>query len=145
VATVDVLPGGEGIANYANKILLVDAEVDAEGVPAGGPLLVNLQWRALRAMTKDYTVFVQVVGPDGQLYGQVDSWPVQGARPTGGWDVGEELWDSYQVYVDADAPNGEYRVIVGWYLLADMSRLPVVDAQGREIGDYIRVDTFALP
>jgi len=145
VARVDVLPGGEGIATYDNKILLVDAEVDAEGVPAGGPLFVKLQWRALQAMTEDYTVFVQVIGPDGQLYGQVDSWPVQGARPTGGWVVGEELWDPYQVYVDADAPSGEYRVIVGWYLLADMSRLPVIDAQGREVGDYIRVDTFALP
>ncbi len=145
VGTITVLPGGEGLANYDDKILLLDAEVDATGVPAGGPLLVDLRWRALRAMTRDYTVFVQVIGPDGKLYGQIDSWPVQGARPTTDWEVGEEIPDSYRVYVGADGPRGEYQVIVGWYLLADMSRLPTLDVQGRESGDYIAVGTFSLP
>jgi hypothetical protein len=145
VGTVDVLASGEGLANYDDKILLLDAEVDAGDVPAGGPLHVRLRWRTLREMTKNYTVFVQVLGPDGKLYGQADSWPVQGARPTRGWEAGEALQDPYQLYVDTDGPGGEYRVIVGWYLLADMSRLPVLNAEGAEIGDHVVVGSFSLP
>jgi hypothetical protein len=145
IGQVDVLSEDEGLANYDDKIMLLDADVNAEGVPAGGPLQVRLRWRALRAMQADYTVFVQILGPDGKLYGQADSWPVQGARPTSGWMVGEELWDSYQIYVDTEGPSGDYRVIVGWYLLADMSRLSVLNAEGQGVGDHIVVDVFLLP
>ncbi len=142
---VRVGPANVGLANFEGKILLLAATMDATEVPAGGRLHVRLRWRALREMAHDYTVFVQVVGPDGQLYGQVDSWPVHGTRPTGGWATGEELDDAYDFYVKADAPPGTYRVIVGWYLLADMHRLPVVDAQGRARGDFYTVGTFTLP
>lgn len=145
IGTVNVLPGGKGLANYDNRILLLDAEVNAEGIPAGGPLQVQLQWRALRAMQKDYTVFVQVLGPDGKLYGQADSWPVQGARPTHGWGAGEEIRDTYEIYVDTDRPSGDYQVIVGWYLLADMSRLSVLDPGGQVVGDHVVVGSFTLP
>jgi len=36
-------------------------------------------------------------------------------------------------------------VIVGWYLLADMTRLPVVDNEGNAIGDSVELGTFSLP
>ncbi|MGC9348508.1 MAG: hypothetical protein ACP5JG_10260, partial [Anaerolineae bacterium] len=145
VGFMTVAPADIGLANYGGNVLLLDAELDAGDVPAGGQLRLNLVWRALQEMTKDYTVFVQVLGPDGKLYGQVDSQPVQGARPTSGWSEGEELRDAYAFYVDAGGPAGVYRVIVGWYLLEDMTRLPVVDAEGREVGDYYEVGSFTLP
>jgi hypothetical protein len=145
IGEVHVGPSNVGLANFANQILLLDAELDAGGVPAGGPLSIDLRWRDLRAMDRDYTVFVQIVGPDGKLYGQADSWPVQGARPTGGWAVGEEISDPYRLNLAADAPPGRYQVIVGWYLLADMSRLPVVDAGGRAVGDFYVVGAITLP
>jgi hypothetical protein len=138
-------PSNAGLANFDDQIVLVDAALDAHDVPAGGQLAVRLTWRGLRAMKQDYTVFVQVLGADGQLYGQVDSWPVQGARPTHGWQVGETLHDEYRFYLKPDTPAGAYRVIVGWYLLADMHRLPLLDAQGRIIGDAYTVGTFTLP
>lgn len=141
---IAVGPAAAGLANFADAILLLDAEIEAGDVPAGGQLAVTLTWRGLRAMERDYTVFVQALGPDGQVYGQADSWPVQGARPTGGWSPGEEVADAYRLYLREGAPPGEYRVIVGWYLLADMSRLPVVDAEGRTVGDFYEAGTFDL-
>ncbi len=142
---VRVGPSNVGAANFDNRILLVSAAVDAGDVPAGGQLHADLIWRGLRAMDEDYTVFVQVVGPDGKLYGQVDSWPVQGARPTSGWAAGEELRDTYHLYLQEEMPPGEYRVIAGWYLLADMRRLPVLGASGGAIGDYYEAGRFTLP
>lgn len=141
---VNVLPSNVGLANFANQVTLLDATLNASAVPAGGQLQVNLRWRGLRAWAHDYTVFVQVVGPDGQLYGQADSWPVQGARPTSGWAAGEEIVDPYRLYLRENAPPGEYTVIVGWYLLADMSRLPLVDSTGQTIGDYYAVGHFTV-
>jgi hypothetical protein len=140
-----VSPAESGLADFAGLISLLDARVETAGVEAAGPLLVDLTWRAQRRPDHDYTVFVQVIGPDGQLYGQVDSWPVQGTRPTSSWEAGEIVEDGYEFYVDADAPPGDYGIIVGWYLLADMTRLPVVDADGREVADHWQVGAFTLP
>ena len=137
-------PSAAGLANFADAIVLLDAEINAGDVPAGGQLAVTLTWRGLRAIERNYTVFVQALGPDGQVYGQADSWPVQGARPTGGWSPGEEVVDAYRFYLREGTPPGEYRVIVGWYLLADMSRLPVMDAGGRTVGDFYDVGGFTL-
>ncbi len=145
LAEVNVGPSNAGLANFDQRILLVNAEVDASAVPAGGQLAVDLRWRALREMAHDYTVFVQVIGPDGQLYGQVDSWPVQGTSPTSQWRVGEEIDDRYRFYVAPDALSGEHQVIVGWYRLADMHRLPVRNQAGQIIGDFYTVGTFEIP
>ena len=134
-----------GLANFDSRIVLIDAAFDAEAALAGGELRIDLRWRGMRALDKDYTVFVQVVGPDGALYGQADSWPVQGARPTSGWQVGEEIEDVYRLYLKKNAPAGEYRIIAGWYLLADMGRLPTVDAAGASTGDFYTVGTFTVP
>ncbi|MGC9520882.1 MAG: glycosyltransferase family 117 protein [Anaerolineae bacterium] len=145
LGTVTVTPVQIGLADFDQRILLVESTFDAEAVPAGGPLHVDLTWRATQSIGQNYTVFVQVIGPDGQLYGQVDSWPVQGARPTSEWRLGEQIRDPYTLYVDTDGPPGDYRVITGWYLLADMTRLPVVDSDGREIGDSYEIGSFELP
>jgi hypothetical protein len=90
-------------------------------------------------MDQDYTVTIQLVGPDGQVRGQVDSWPVQGTRPTSGWASGDSFSDAYQVALAPDAPPGQYRLIVGWYLLATMERLPVVDPMGHPVADHVVV------
>ncbi len=145
ITTVEVGAAGAGLATYAGHVLLREAEVDAAGVPAGGPLYARLRWRALEAMMHDYTVFVQLIGPDGQVYGQADSWPAQGGRPTSGWRPGEEVIDPHSFYVRPDGPSGDYRVIAGLYLLADMTRLPVIDAAGNPVADFYEIGRFSLP
>jgi len=142
LATVKVIPAQEGLANFAHLVLLLDAEVGRANVRPGGTIPVALRWRALRAMDEDYTVFVHLVGPDGRLHGQVDMWPVQGSYPTSQWTPGEELTDLYEVRLAPDAPPGHYQVQVGWYLLATMQRLQIVNAEGRPISDSFIVGEF---
>jgi hypothetical protein len=144
ITRVTVNPADSDIANYDNRLLLTVAEVDESGIYAGGALSVSLQWRGLRTIENDYTMFLQVIGPDGKIYGQVDSWPQQGGRPTSGWIVGEEIYDTYNVYIKGGAPRGQYSIILGWYLLADMHRLPVVDGTGQAINDFYTLGTFTL-
>ena len=144
LAQIHVVPSNEGIVNYDNRLVLKDANWSYEGIPAGGPLSVSIVWRGLQVIDKDYTMFLQIIGPDGQIYGQVDSWPQQGGRPTSGWRVGEEIQDAYTVYLKQDAPPGQYDVILGWYLLADMRRLPIITDSGQIMSDFYKLVTFTI-
>ncbi len=141
---ITVGPSTAGLANFGGQVLLVDAALDAANPAPGATLPLTLRWRALRALTENYTVFAQIVGPEGKLYGQVDSWPSYGTRPTGGWRSGEEIDDPYSITLAPDAPPGEYQVIVGWYLLGTMERLAVLDAGGQAMGDYYVVGRFTV-
>jgi hypothetical protein len=129
----------EGLANYANLLTLVSAEVGPASARAGDTIGATFRWRALKAIEQDYTEFVQLVGPDGRLHGQVDAWPVQGTRPTSEWAPGDEVVDRHAVRLDGDAPPGRYQVHVGWYLLETMERLPVLGADGHPVGDSLVV------
>ncbi|MGC9394688.1 MAG: glycosyltransferase family 117 protein [Anaerolineae bacterium] len=144
LGNITVGPSATGLANFGGQVMLVDAALDAANPAPGATLPLMLRWRALRALTENYTVFAQIVGPEGKLYGQVDSWPVYGTRPTGGWRSGEEINDPYQLNLAPDAPPGEYQVIIGWYLLGTMERLAVLDANGQAVGDYYVVGRFTV-
>jgi hypothetical protein len=135
MVTVDVLAAREGLAAFGDRVLLLDAEVEKDAASPGELIPVRLRWRGLRPMDDDYTVFVHLVGPDGRLRGQVDSWPVHGSYPTSQWSPGSDVSDPYEIRLDADAPAGEYRVEVGWYLLETMERLRVVDETGEPVAD----------
>ncbi len=128
-----------GGAAFGGRVALVEARLDTAATTPGGLVQVSLTWQGLRAMTEDYTVFVQALGPDGRLYGQDDTWPVAGTFPTSQWLPGERVEDVHRLTLRADAPPGRYRVIAGWYLLATMARLPVRDERGNDVGDFVEV------
>jgi hypothetical protein len=137
-----VQPEPESRAAFGGRMALVDARLDTAATVPGGLVQVSLIWRGLSPMVEDYTVFVQALGPDGQLYGQDDSWPVAGTFPTSQWNPGEVVLDTHRFVLRADAPPGQYRVIVGWYLLSTMGRLPVRDVGGRDVADFVEVDVL---
>jgi hypothetical protein len=127
----------EGAAIYDNQILLRRAVLGTPTVERGGLVEVNLQWQALTTIGEDYTVFVHLVGPDGALHGQVDYWPQGGTLGTSQWRPGQVIDDPYRVPVAGDAPPGEYSVHIGFYLLATLERLPVLNADGQPVDDKL--------
>lgn len=128
-----------GATNFDDKIALVTATVDAAGLVSGGQLPVTLTWQGLAEMSEDYTVFVQVLDAADRIVGQVDAWPVQGTFPTSQWRPGETVIDPYLVQLSPDMGPGDYRVIVGFYLLATGQRLTVVDAAGNAVDDKVEL------
>ncbi len=141
LGTVEVsgVPLPQGATNFADKIALLDIAIADTQMQAGGQLPLTLTWQGLAPLAEDYTVFVQVLDTNDRIVGQVDAWPVQGTRPTSQWRPGETIRDPYTVQLAADLPSGEYRLIVGWYLLADLRRLPVLDASGTPVDDKVVV------
>ena len=134
-----------GAINFDNQALLTDWSVDRAEMRPGERIEVRLTWRGLKEWEDDYTVTVQLIGPDGRLHGQVDAWPVQGTLPTSAWQAGQTVTDAYLVTLQPDAPGGRYRVEVGWYLLGTLRRLPVVNANGRPVEDRFVIGEFAVP
>jgi hypothetical protein len=134
----------EGAYNFDGRLLLTQASLQTAHTTPGGTVEVRLGWQALQTMVEDYTVFVHLLGPDGQVHGQVDSWPVSGTRATSTWAPGEAVDDRYAVRVDSDAPPGAYAVEIGLYLLSTGERLPVLNAAGEPVADSVLVEGLQI-
>jgi hypothetical protein len=109
----------------------------------GNSFDLRLQWHVRRFIHEDYTTFVQVIGPDNSILTQADSRPLNGFVPTSYWSPRQEMADTYKIQLPPDAPAGDYRLVVGWYDLETMSRLPMTQ-DGNGIGDAYQVATFSV-
>jgi hypothetical protein len=99
----------------------------------GGTLSLTLYWQGDAPTDIDYTVFVHLVGPDGQNHGQLDYQPGGGSTPTTSWAPGQVVIDDLALPVDGGAPAGTYMIAVGMYDAASGGRLPMVDASGNRL------------
>lgn len=126
-------------ANFNNVIALLGYDLSANELKAGESLTVTLYWKATGKMEKPYTVFVQLLGEAPPPVAQKDAQPLNGARPTQTWVVGEFLTDPYTLEIKSDVPPGQYKILIGWYDASDptFARLQVIDAQGNGVGDFV--------
>ena len=147
LGTVQVsgIPVPEGATNFGDLIALRQVSIDETVLVPGNTLAVQIEWQALAPIPDDYTVFVQILTADDQLVGQVDSWPLQGTLPTTAWETGKIVADPYQIPLAADLPSGNYRLIIGFYRLADLQRLPVVDINGQPLDDKYEIEGLIVP
>jgi 4-amino-4-deoxy-L-arabinose transferase-like glycosyltransferase len=126
-------------ASFADKILLLGADLGPDPVARGAPLEVILYWKALAEMDVPYTVFVHLLDPSGQVAAGHDGVPADGTRPTTGWVPGEFITDVHSVSIPADLVAGEYVVEVGLYDAgtAGLPRLPIVGDEGQAEADRV--------
>jgi 4-amino-4-deoxy-L-arabinose transferase-like glycosyltransferase len=121
----------------ADSIAFLGFDLSSDEIQAGTPISLTLYWQPVAPVDKPYTVFVHLLGPDGQVWAQQDNPPGKGALPTSGWLPGEYVADSYQLVVTPETPAGEYRLEVGMYDPATGERLPTANAAGLPLGDRI--------
>jgi len=131
--------------NYEDKIALLNVELANTQLQPGGQLPLTLHWQSLATMDQDYTVFIQVLNEQDQIVGQVDAWPLQGTLPTSQWTPGQTITDPYLVQLNNNLPSGSYRLLIGWYLLADARRLPVFDDKGNPVDDKLVLPDLFMP
>ena len=124
------------------------AESSSDRAAPGQMMNLVLQWRAVEPPKSDYTVFTQLVGPDGLVWGQQDNQPQGGRYPTTSWAVGQPVVDRYDLALRPDAPAGQYRLLIGMYELETGQRLSAVAAPLRKQGttaDGTRLLADAIP
>lgn len=116
---------------WDHALRLLDSRVAQTEVAAGDWLRFTLVWQAEQQPLKtDLTVFTQLLGPDGRVWGQWDNQPKGGWYSTSLWLPGQAVSDDYAFQIGADAPAGTYRLIAGLYNSATLVRLPVQTSAG---------------
>ncbi len=119
-------------AKLGDTIQLVgyDFMIDHQSSP-DGQLFLTLYWEAINKPQLNYTVFTQLIGPDGRVWSQQDNQPQAGRYPTTAWQEGRVV-DRYSLNLSDDMPSGQYILITGMYDLNSGQRLPV-EAEGQRL------------
>ncbi|MCS6846938.1 MAG: glycosyltransferase family 39 protein [Anaerolineae bacterium] len=118
---------------FGEQITLVGVRGRAQPYYPGDAVTLDLIWRADRTPRADYTVFMHLRrADDGSQIAAFDSPPVNGAAPTSRWTPGAIITDTRAVPIPADAPPGEYNVVIGWYSYPTFERLTIDGGEATE-------------
>lgn len=131
-------------AQFGDAIKLLGYHLDSNEAQAGGKIGLTLYWQALATPAENYTVFNQLIGSDGQIWGQFDSPPVGNAWLTSTWLPGEIVVDDRTIPVYADAPAGEYILAIGLYTPDDGVRVSVLMDGRSQPNDQLILTTITL-
>ena len=110
-------------------------DLKADSIAADRPLDLTLYWRTLNVepITTTYTVFAQLIAPDGHLVAQHDAPPYPS---TTAWVPGEIISDRHTLKIVDPTYRGPVTLIVGWYNSATIVRVPVKGG-----GDFVTLAT----
>jgi len=138
----DLQPSNPTQANLGGKMELRGSDLSPGVGQPGSDLEVTLYWQALAPMDRDYTVFVHMAGPDGQLVAQHDGQPWwEVSLPTSTWQPGEELRDQHVLKLPPDLAPGTYSLQVGVYYWETLERLPVMENDA-PVRDYVELGSL---
>jgi hypothetical protein len=106
--------------SFADQITLLGFDIN----PKSKIVNLKLYWRADSLPPADYTVFIHLLDPLGNLVAQFDSPPAAGAYPTSLWDPGQIIADEIIIPLPSEL-SGSYELIVGMYDFKSGVRLTV--------------------
>ena len=87
-------------AQFGESVALLGYDLRADGLGPGRYVDVTLYWRALRPMSVDYTLALQLAAPapgDTRTLLNFNTWPGSGNLPTSAWRVGPVMMDRYRL------------------------------------------------
>lgn len=117
-------------AQLGEAIELTGFDVNSNFSDTPKTVSLRLFWQSTAPIETEYTIFSQLLGPDGQVWAQQDNPPQGGRYPTTAWAEIDMVVDRYHLTLRDGAPLGEYRLLVGMYDPASVERLPVlIDGQ----------------
>lgn len=117
------------VVRVGSEFRFLGYDLSSVQVVPGQTLTVTAYWRAVTPPSLNYQVFVHLVGPDGQLYGQSDKLNPAGF-PTMRWPTDQYVRDEHALVVRPDAPSGVYQLKVGLWNQSTGQRVPVYAADG---------------
>jgi uncharacterized membrane protein len=128
-----------------DSLSLVGHSVRRTSLRAGDAVRITLWWQRTARMEMDYTAFVHILRPDGQILVQQDRLLQSGNRPTSKWRAGEVVSQDSQLLLPSNAEPGQYIVTTGVYYWRTGERLPVCDAEGQRLAnDAITLGTITV-
>jgi len=136
---------GDAMAIRGYRIDLSDSDGLVHMRP-GGSVVVTLDMLSLKVFGggEQETAFVHLLDSHGKLQAQHDELAGGPSHPTPRWIRGEPVRQAFAMSLPPDAPPGDYRFETGFYQLATMQRLPLLDATGERRGDALQFGSVAV-
>jgi hypothetical protein len=107
---------GTPLARFGEGIMLRAALVQPLPCPVRPcPATLRLVWEAAVPLERSWTVFVHLVGREGQILAQADGLPAGGLFPTTSWAPGERIVDERRVQPPVPLPPQPLRLLIGLY------------------------------
>lgn len=146
-ATTGLTTSAESPIRFGDAIELIGYRVHPDRLSPGGTLEVDLDWRAIRPIERNWAVSLGVVGDGDSTLAKVQTWPQGGRAPTTGWLPGRLYHDRY--VLSPRWTSAEPQLASVWLDLYDASvlggpSLSVSDSGGRQIGNGIIVGQVKL-
>jgi hypothetical protein len=126
---------------FEQGIRLTGYTLAGASVHSGQPVVLTLYWQVEAPPARRYKVFAQLLDGQDRLWGQLDSEPGNGARPTTSWQPGAPIPDSYGMVVLPGTAPQDLRLVVGLYDAATGARLKLAAAGG---GDSVTLGTLRV-
>ncbi len=125
-------PSAERLASFSevngSGELVLTAGAVGEAIQPESYAVIDLRWQVGRPLSRDWSLFVHLVTPDGVIVGQRDVYPGGGKLATSDLRVGDSWDNPVAIWVPlmAYAPM-TLDVVVGWYDLKTGERLRQAD------------------
>jgi hypothetical protein len=126
-------------ARFDGSLSLLGRQLGQDRVSAGDWLRFSLVWQAEQPLDSELTVFTQLIGPDGQVWGQRDNRPGGGWYDVSQWPLDVSVIDDYAFQIETGAPPGLYRLIAGLYHSDNLERLRVESGD-----DFVEIGTVLV-
>ena len=112
------------VAQFGKAIQLtyLDAHV------TDGAIHITATWQAGQQPTADHTLFIHLYHEGQENAEPIAQLDVQPCYPTGKWQPGEALPETYTLPLPADLSPGTYTLAFGWYTWPSFARLPLVES-----------------
>jgi hypothetical protein len=118
-----------------SSILLTGYSISPAGpLHPGETITVDLQFLATRPIVGDYTVKVDLIGPNWAWRVQSDATPAGGAIPTLKWIAGSRIADRHTLTLPADAQPGSAQLALAMYDAFTQQNLPLLDPELAALG-----------
>ncbi len=118
---------------------LTAVEVSTLEARAGGTVPIALQWAAAGSTERSMTVFAHLIDDEDYLWGQRDSVPGGGLRPTTTWVAGAQYTDRIGLPILRGTPSGELDIEIGLYDPTTGNRARTTSGR-----DYVRFGSIAV-
>jgi len=108
------LPPAEPVV-FADGLALIDYDISTVTAKPGQPILIYLYWQGQAQPESDYSAFLHLVAPSGDIIGQADYLLGGWFNPTSHWLEGQIVGAPSLVFIPTDSLPGDYRLQVGAY------------------------------
>ncbi|MHB0875319.1 MAG: 6-pyruvoyl-tetrahydropterin synthase-related protein [Anaerolineae bacterium] len=125
----------DGWYRFGDSIRLLGCDLSGAAARPGDALTLTLFWRTNSFVGSSMRRFVDLVGTDGRIVAQVDSWAIDGLYPTDRWLPLHNIADPVTLRVPLSAAPGEYHLVVGLHDATTLSRPQVYRRSGEAVSE----------